>query len=183
MDESESVRRAQSGDRNAFRSLVDMYAERAERTARVLLHDPADAEDAVQEAWVDAWRAMPRFQVGRPFRPWLLTLVANRCHMKARKRQLHTAPYSDSIAERLGETPSWALAATDYDAELEEALDTLDEEQRKVMALRFYADLQLDEIAELTGAPLGTVKSRLHRGLAALRDRLQADGRTHREEE
>ena len=71
----------------------------------------------------------------------------------------------------------------DYDAELHEAMETLDHEQKRVLALRFYADLQLEEIAELIGAPLGTVKSRLHRGLAALREELKVSGLAHRREE
>lgn len=183
MDETESIRRSQHGDREAFRNLVDIYAGLAGRTARVLLQDPSDAEDAVQEAWVDAWRAMPRFQVEKPFRPWLLTVVANRCRYKARQRKLQTMPYTDEVTGTWGDTPHWAEMGTDYDEELHEALGKLDDEQRRIMALRFYADLQLDEIAEVVGAPLGTVKSRLHRGLASLREQLQSLGLVHRREE
>jgi RNA polymerase sigma factor (sigma-70 family) len=172
MEESELIRLVQRGDQEAFRGLVEMYAGPAGRTARVLLHDPADAEDAVQEAWVDAWRAMPRFRAGEPFRPWILTLMANRCRMKARRRRPQTTPYSDEFAEMGSDSHAWASHAPDYDVELHEALGELDGEQREALALRYYADLSLAEIAEVTGTPLGTVKSRLHRAITRLRVRL-----------
>src|SRR3989442_1190574 len=85
MGEDDLIRRAQLGDQGAFRQLVEFYSPLAERTARAFLADRAGAEDAVQEAWLDAWRALPRFALGRPFRPWLLTLVGNRCRMSARR--------------------------------------------------------------------------------------------------
>jgi RNA polymerase sigma-70 factor (ECF subfamily) len=151
VDESDVIARAQAGDRDAFRLLVEEYAPLGSRTARVLLANPADAEDAVQEAWVDAWRALPRFQVGRPFRPWLLTLVANRCRMKARRHNPEVA-YDEGMAD---ERAAEMEAGSEYDGELQEALDELEPEQRRVLALRFYADLQLDEIAEVMDVPLG----------------------------
>jgi len=172
VEESKLIMRAQSGDKDAFRSLVETYSSLAERTARVLLSNRSDAEDAAQEAWLDAWKAMPRFQVQRPFRPWLLAIVANRCRMKARKHDPITTPYDNELAD-LSTEPGPAESSFQYDAELEEALGDLDRDQQRVIALRFYADLQLDEIAELTNVPLGTVKSRLSRGLAALRTQLR----------
>lgn len=183
MDESEAIGRAQKGDKDAFRYLVELYAGLAGRTARVLTQNPDDAEDAVQDAWVDAWRAMPRFQVERSFRPWLLAIVANRCYKKTRPQKMLTTPYTSEMAETLGETPSWARAGRDYDTPLYEALAKLDEDQRRLLALRFYADLKLEEIAEVMGVPLGTVKSRLHRVMAIMRDELQVGELAHRREE
>jgi len=92
--------------------------------------------------------------------------------MKARKHDLITTPYDNELAD-LPTEPGPAESSFQYDAELEEALGDLDRDQQRVIALRFYADLQLDEIAELTNVPLGTVKSRLSRGLAALRTQLR----------
>ena len=172
MDERGLVAQAQRGDREAFRRLVEMYAPVVGRTTRALLADRGEAEDAEQEAWVDVWRGLPRFEMGRPFRPWLLAMVSNRCHMKVRRRTLDTVPYDSEVVEHAPveqEGPGPEL-----DGELHEALARLDEEQRRVLALRFYADLQLDEIAEVLGVPLGTVKSRLHRGLGMLRGLLSA---------
>lgn len=175
MDE-EVISRAQAGDRDAFRLLVEQYAALGSRTARVLLSNPSDAEDASQEAWLDAWRALPLFQAGRPFRPWLLTLVANRCRMKARRQRPEVAFDEGMADERVAE----GEASNDYDGELQEALDSLEPGQRQVLALRFYADLQLEEIAEAMDVPLGTVKSRLHRGLERLRERFEKVGQDTR---
>jgi RNA polymerase sigma-70 factor (ECF subfamily) len=171
-DERDVIARAQAGDHDAFRLLVERYAAVGSRTARVLLTNPVDAEDASQEAWLDAWRALPRFDLERPFRPWLLTIVANRCRMKARRHNPEVA-LSDGMTD---ERAVQVEAGTEYDGELQEALDSLEPGQRQVLALRFYADLQLEEIAEAIDMPLGTVKSRLYRGLERLRERLQGAG-------
>ena len=183
MDESEAIGRAQHGDKEAFRYLVEIYAGLAGRTALVLLHSRDDAEDAVQEAWVDAWRAMPRFQVEKPFRPWLLTIVANRCYKRVLRNRMLTTPYTSEMAETIGETPTWAGPGTDYDMPLHEALAKLDDEQRRLLALRFYADLKLEEIAEVLEMPLGTVKSRLHRVMAMMRKELQVGELARKREE
>jgi RNA polymerase sigma-70 factor (ECF subfamily) len=172
MDEGGLVAQAQHGDRDAFRRLVEIYAPVVGRTTRALLADRGEAEDAEQEAWVDVWRGLPRFEVGRPFRPWLLAVVSNRCHMKARRRTLTTVPYDSESVEHAPVEDEGPGA--EIDGELHEALARLDEDQRRVLALRYYADLQLDEIAEVLGVPLGTVKSRLHRGLGTLRGLLSA---------
>src|SRR6516225_9182521 len=97
--EDELIRCAQAGDAEAFHALVLRYSGVAWRTARVLLGDSGPAEDAVQEAWLDAWRGLIRFQSDRPFRPWLLRLVANRCRMALRKRAATTVRLTEQIAE------------------------------------------------------------------------------------
>jgi RNA polymerase sigma-70 factor (ECF subfamily) len=176
VDEKEIIVRAQAGDREAFRLLVEQHAALGSRTARVLLANPSDAEDASQEAWLDAWRALPRFELGRPFRPWLVTLVANRCRMKARRERPEVA-FDEALISEAGQGVE---VGTDFDGELQEALDSLEPGQRQVLALRYYADLQLEEIAEAMDVPLGTVKSRLHRGLERLRERLQKAARETR---
>lgn len=183
MEEGEAIRRAQQGDREAFRALVECYAVLAGRTARVLTQNPEDAEDAAQDAWVDAWRAMPRFQVGRPFRPWLITLLANRCYKRLKADRMQTTPYTFELAEIIGSTPQWTGPGTDYDVELQEALAKLDDVQRRLLALRFYADLKLDEIAEVMGLPLGTIKSRLNRIMTLLRQEMRAGELAHKRED
>jgi RNA polymerase sigma factor (sigma-70 family) len=120
----------------------------------------------VQEAWLDAWRGLGRFEPGRPFRPWLLALVANRCRRAARRWAPSFVPL-DEFAESQGQWDD-QLGQT-LDAEVGSALGLLSPDQRRVVALRFFADLELAEIAGVTATPLGTVKSRLHRALALLR--------------
>jgi len=189
MDETLLLTRASQGDALAFQRLVEHYAGLVSRLARTLLADHALAEDAAQEAWVDVWRGLPRFDADQPFRPWLLTIVANRCRKAARRRSLATVSLDGDAPEDAPESeaddaPGWLgerLLGRDIaeDALHGEALRevgaiiaTLPAEQRRILALRFFADLELAEIALLIGAPLGTVKSRLHRALGALRERL-----------
>src|SRR4051812_47599516 len=102
MLEEDLVRRAQAGEQQAFRQLVETYAGLVERTSRALLADRSLAEEAAQEAWLDAWRGLPRFQAGRPFRPWLLTIVANRCRMHARRRRPPSVPWDTVLSEDHG---------------------------------------------------------------------------------
>jgi RNA polymerase sigma-70 factor (ECF subfamily) len=166
------IRRAQHGDIAAFQDLVDRYASLTGRAARALLADPAAAEDAVQEAWLDSWRGLARFDTGRPFRPWILTLVANRCRMQLRRRRLILVPLAAAYITPSGDNVEATILAAAGDADLRAALAALPAEHQQVLALRYYADLDLDEIAAVIGAPLGTVKSRLHRALRTLRGRL-----------
>lgn len=171
------IQRAQAGDQVAFRGLVERYSSLVGRTARVLLADRETAEDAAQEAWLDVWRNLSRFELGRPFRPWLLTLVTNRCRMVARRRSLPSITLDDDSASQVADVTRMASdglnGARDVDIAL--ALATLPAAQQRIVALRFFADLGLAEIAMVTGLPVGTVKSRLHRALAALRRRLESE--------
>lgn len=172
--EDELIARAQQGDTLAFRELVERYSDLAWRTARVLLGDSARAEEAAQEAWVDVWQSLHRFELGRPFRPWLLTLLANRCRMIARHRTPTVVPLTPDDADQLigADTASEPALQRETGDELRAALAALPPDQQRVLELRYFADLDLAEIADATGVPLGTVKSRLHRSLYAVRARL-----------
>ncbi len=172
MDE-ELVEGARRGDRVAFESLVVRHARAAARTARALLSDQGQAEEAVQEAWLDAWRAIARFTPGRPFRPWLLAVVANRCRMTLRRSTPVVVRLQEIDLEMLGvidKSPSDPL-----DGDLARALQELAPDHQRVLALRYFADLDLAEIALVLDVPLGTVKSRLHRAHRLLRERLDAN--------
>ncbi len=167
------IRRAQAGEQSAFRALVEQYTPVAWRVARALLAERGAAEDTLQEAWLDAWRGLPQLDPARPFRPWLLTIVANRCRMQARRRSLPTRTLDDELAERLPALDDLsALGESGDDEALYNALATLSAERRRLLALRYQAELELAEIAQVCDLPLGTVKSRLSRTLAELRARL-----------
>jgi RNA polymerase sigma-70 factor, ECF subfamily len=169
------LRRAQRGDPDAFRQLVELYGMLTERTARALLATRAQAEDAVQEAWLDVWRGLPTYDCSRPFRPWLLTVVANRCRMSVRRKEPPRVTLDSEIAEYLPDAEDVAMRVIQSarDPELWALLSGMKPEQRQILALRFFADLELDEIAVALDIPLGTVKSRLHRALAFLRQQLE----------
>lgn len=170
------IARATRGDAEAFGALVVAYADLTLRVAAALLPDAASAEDAAQEAWVDVWHGLPGFRPGQPFRPWLVTVVANRCRKQTRRRVLATVRLDTELvdAARWREDDTGAVLAAFPDPELERALADLSDEQRQVLGLRFGADLDLATIAHLTQTPLGTVKTRLRRALETLRGRLAA---------
>ena len=175
----ELIARAARGDAEAFGALVAAYADLTLRVAAALLPDAASAEDAAQEAWVDVWHGLPGFRPGQPFRPWLVTVVANRCRKQSRRRALATVRLETELvdAARWHEDAAEAVLAAYPDPEIERALVDLSDEQRQVLALRFGADLDLATIAHLTQTPLGTVKTRLRRALDTLRGRLAAISR------
>ena len=181
LDESELVARAKNGDVNAYESLVQHFQELAFRVAYQVTQNAADAEDAAQEAFVNAYYALPRFRSGAPFRPWLLRIVAN----EARNRRT-AAGRRNALAERAhaaqasGETalsPEDAAEANDTRSALIATLQRLRAEDRLILAYRLFFDLSEAEMAVALDCPKGTVKSRLSRALARLRAELPADFR------
>jgi RNA polymerase sigma-70 factor (ECF subfamily) len=181
LDESDLVARATNGDVNAYEALVQQYQELAFRVAYQVTQNAADAEDAAQEAFVNAYYAMPRFRPGAPFRPWLLRIVAN----EARNRRT-SAGRRNALAERAhaaqasGETalsPEDAAAANETRSVLIATLQRLREDDRLIVAYRLFFDLSEAEMAVALDCPKGTVKSRLSRALSRLRAELPADFR------
>ncbi|HEY7339790.1 MAG TPA: sigma-70 family RNA polymerase sigma factor [Ktedonobacterales bacterium] len=170
----EMIRRAQQGDTAAFRALVEAYTPGAWRVAQILTHDREQAEDALQEAWIDVWRGLPRYDVARPFRPWLLAIVGNRCRMLGRRHTISIQSLGEDLVDALPDPhDAYAeVAAREPDVALRNALACLAPEARELLELRYQAELELGEIAELYAVPLSTVKSRLYRTLAALRTQL-----------
>ncbi len=170
------IRSALAANQEAFRELVERYHLPVLRTARILLADSAMAEDVAQEAWVNAWRALGQFNLERPFRPWILRIVANCCRMELRRSRSADAAL-DLVEPELLSDKSDLLADVvrrEEHAALDEAITSLPPAQRQIVALRYRADLDLGEIAVVTGLPLGTVKSRLSRALAAIRERVMS---------
>ncbi|MBX5443444.1 MAG: sigma-70 family RNA polymerase sigma factor [Solirubrobacteraceae bacterium] len=177
------VARARGGDLDAYGELVRRHQEIAFRTAVLVCGDPHEAEEAVQEALVKAHRALGRFRAGRPLRPWLLAIVAN----EARNRR-RAAGRRARLALRVAEAvpagargaadeagPEAAALAAERRAALAAALDRLPERDRTVIALRCLLDLSEAETAAALGVRRGTVKSRLSRALARLREEVGPD--------
>ena len=173
------IQLAQTGDQEAFQQLIETY----NGTAQVLLPDQMAVEDVMQEVWLDVWRGLSRFQKGRSFRPWLLTIVANRCRMTMRRRKGPLQTLDTAEAEQILSVDDVLehVLRLEEDVELQIALETVSAEQRRVLELRFFADLNLNEIALITNTPLGTVKSRLHRALNSLRLRLRSTEEAYKE--
>jgi RNA polymerase sigma factor (sigma-70 family) len=174
LDESELVERARRGDHQAYGELVHAYQAIAFRTAFLIAGGATEAEDAAQEGFVKAWRALGRFRTGAPFRPWLLRIVANEAHNRRRSagRRVNLAVRAAAAESSGGAAPSPEASVLEAERrdELLAAVNDLPDEQRIVVALRYFAGLSEEEVAETLGIAQGTVKSRTSRALERLRE-------------
>jgi RNA polymerase sigma factor (sigma-70 family) len=175
--EGELVARAKRGEPDAYEEIVRRHQSIAFRTAWVITGSAADAEEAAQDAFVKAHRALGRFREGAPLRPWLLTIVAN----EARNR-VRAAGRRERLALRVAEerrpgdaVPSPEAALLDFEQreELLAAVAELPDADREAIACRYFLDLSEAETAAALGCPRGTVKSRLSRALGRLRERME----------
>jgi RNA polymerase sigma-70 factor (ECF subfamily) len=162
--DADLVRDARRGDEAAFTSLLRPLLEPAYRLASGMLQDRQLAEDAVQEAAVNAWRKLHQLKEGTEMRPWFFGIVANECRTARRSRWW-------GVLKMDADRPS--AAAPDEEAvrgvDLRSALKRLRPQQRLVVVLYFYLDLPLEEIATITSASLASVRQRLYRGIRELK--------------
>jgi RNA polymerase sigma-70 factor (ECF subfamily) len=177
------VAAARDGDGAAFGELVVRYRELATRVARVVAPS-ADLDDTVQEAFVKAWFALPRFRPGAPFRPWLCRIVANEAKNRARStgRRRALALRAVATVPTMPEDPE-DVALSREDAEtLVRSMNALRPDDRLVIAYRWLFDLTEAEMADALDVAPGTVKSRLSRAMTRLRTELGAAGTESTEE-
>ena len=179
LEETELVERARRGDERAYQEIVLTYQGIAFRTAYLLARNAADAEDAAQEAFVKAYRALGRFRPGAPFRPWLLQIVANEARNRRRSAARRERLTLRAAAEvRPGDavpSPEAALLSRASQEELLSAVERLSEDHRDAITCRYFLDLSEDETAAALGVRRGTVKSRLSRALERLREELEGE--------
>ena len=164
----------------AFRRLVDERLESSYRLATVLLGDRSAAEDATHDAVVRAWSSFGSLKDPAAFDGWFRRILINACRDIQRGRKLRPTVPLDLVPTRADGDRDLAAVWAEHDA-LARALDTLKPEHREVVVLRFFADLPIEEIARALGAPVGTVKSRLHHALGYLRADYDAAARPTRE--
>jgi RNA polymerase sigma factor (sigma-70 family) len=174
LEAEELVDRARNGDVTAYEQLVRMYQDLAARTAYVITGQAADAQDAVQEAFVKAYYSLGRFRPGSPFRPWLLRIVANEAINRRRSARRQVGLALRAAEGRLQDdavpSPEGAALAQDQHRRLVSAMNRLRPEDRLVIAYRYWFELSEAEMAEALGCARGTVKSRLSRALDRLRE-------------
>ena len=148
--------------------------EVAFRTAYLITGDASEAEDATQEAFVKAYRSLARFRPGAPFRPWLLSIVANeaknRSKAAGRRARLVLRAAAEAPVGADDASPEAAAVATERRAELLLALEALREADRLAIACRYFLGLSEEETAAALGCARGTVKSRLSRAIRRLRE-------------
>jgi RNA polymerase sigma-70 factor, ECF subfamily len=176
LEDAELVGLAKDGDVRAYEELVERHRALAFRTAWLVTRSSAEAEDAVQEAFVKAYYALPKFRPGAPFRPWILRIAANEAKNRMRSaRRREALTVRAAAADPGGAVPSpEAAALSREDAEtVTLALAKLEERDRLVIAYRYLFDLSEAEMADALDVRPGTVKSRLSRAMAKLRRELQ----------
>jgi RNA polymerase sigma-70 factor (ECF subfamily) len=178
--DDELVRRVRAGETDAFEELVRRTRRDGYRLARRILRRHEDADDALQDAYVKAFRALDRFDAGRPFGPWFLTIVARTALSALRQGKRRAAASLDDPAPEGGAPLAERIADPGQDpAVMEErllvarAFESLSDEHRAVLALRVDADLPYADIAASLEIPIGTVMSRLARAREALLERMR----------
>ncbi len=158
----------------AFVRLADEHLDRAYRLARAILRDSTDAQDATHDAFVQAWRKWETLRDPLRFEPWFDRILVNTCRNRLRANRRLATDISAEVALVTGDHAGHA----DDRHVLGAAIEALSPDDRVVVALRFYRDLRVEDIAIRLGVPAGTVKSRLHRALRRLHDVLEpADAR------
>ena len=175
MTDHEAILRCQDGDREVFRHLVEQYKDVLFGTAVLMTGNRAVAEEQVQEALLSAWRGIKGFRRGSPVKPWLVRILVNAVLSQQRRRVVTTIQLDGSGPDTpdLGiPDPAETLDALEDRLALRRAIAGLGADHRQVVALRYFAGLTVPEVARSLGVREGTVKSRLHRALAVLREQL-----------
>jgi RNA polymerase sigma-70 factor (ECF subfamily) len=169
------VERASNGDHDAFALLVGVSVARLEAVARLILRDPELARDAVQDAYIRAWRDLPGLRDPERFDAWLHRLTVNACldAVRRRKRRPIEVDLSPMRSPTIDD-PTMTIADRD---QLERGFRRLRADQRAVLVLHYYVGMSASAVAETLDIPVGTAQSRLNRALAELRAAIAADER------
>lgn len=181
-DESQLISDSQGGDVRAFNVLVEHYQVRLYNLCYRMLGDPDAAADVTQDAFLSAYRNIRRYR-GGSFAAWLMRIATNACYDQLRARQRRPTTSIDALLddedhaprqfEDSGEAPDERSLRNELAGEIQRGLDALDADQRLAIVMSDIQGFSYDEISSVTGWPLGTVKSRLSRGRAQLRNVLR----------
>jgi len=155
----------------AFTQLADEHLDRAYHLARAILRDETEAQDAAHDAFVQAWRKWETLRDPARFERWFDRILVNACRERLRRRGRQATDISAEVALATGDH----AARMDDQTTLDAAIALLSPDHQVVVALRFYRDLSIQEIAGRLGIPTGTVQSRLHYALKRLHEALDAD--------
>lgn len=178
MNEILLISRARGGDREAFGALVEQYRDNVYRLAYRMCGNAYDADEAAQEAFVAAWRALPNFRGDAKFSTWLYRLTTNAAIDVMRREKRHQTVGDGEMVDLAddADSPQETVERTEQQEAVQKALSTLSEEYREVLLLRYMEELDYAEIAEVLQLPSGTVKSRINRAKAALKTALLKSG-------
>ena len=190
-EERELVAKLKLRDEAAFSAFVLTYQERVFRLLLRMLGDRAEAEDLAQEVFISIFKAIDGFRGDSQLSTWVYRVAANHCRNRikylVRRRRQVTDGFDEGDEQSFSHAahtrpaaPDQLLEARQTESLLQEGLLSLDEEQRELIVLREVEHLSYDEIMAITGLPEGTVKSRLHRARAGLREHIERAERGHR---
>lgn len=177
---AEMVKRCLAGEAEAFRPIVERYQNEAYAHALTLLRNEEDALDAIQEAFWDAFQALSKFEPNREFYPWFYVLLRNRCFKMLRSRKRRQLAMTE-LAEHASFLQSNTVSLGEV-RDLEEALWSLDVEDREIITLRHFDGLSYAELAQRLAIPMGTVMSRLFHARRRLRAKLQSEAVANKQE-
>jgi RNA polymerase sigma-70 factor (ECF subfamily) len=173
--DTELIGRAQHGDEEAFASLAVGVGDRLHAVAHRILRDTDLAEDATQQALLTIWRDLPSLRDPARFDAWSYRLLVRACYAEGRRTR-HWAPNVHVLPADEPRVADGTSLVVDRD-QLERGFRRLSFDHRAVVVLHHYLDLPLDEVADVLGVPVGTVRSRLHHAMRGLRAALDADAR------
>jgi RNA polymerase sigma factor (sigma-70 family) len=171
LSEKSLIRLAQSGDKDAFAQLVQLYSADAFRTASMVLRDHTEVEDVVQEAFLTCYRKLHTFRMESSFKTWLYRIVVNLCYDRLRKLN-RDSQIIYKISNNPG-TGNGEIAEVEQRLDLRKTIATLSPEHRLVLTLFYGNDFSVKKVSEVLGIPEGTVKSRLNSARNLLRERLE----------
>ena len=173
--ETAAIAACQKGDRDAFETIVRNYASRAAGVARSILRDAVGAEDASQEAFIRAYRAIHRFDLKERFYPWFYRILKNVCLTRLKKRKIADFSLDAENAPPLEadpDDPADRVAKQELRATIFAAMDLLSDPHREIIYLAHFEQLSYNEIAGCLSIPNGTVMSRLWAARKALKKHL-----------
>ncbi|HEY9428102.1 MAG TPA: RNA polymerase sigma factor [Gemmatimonadaceae bacterium] len=170
--DAQVVRAVLGGNTEAFGVLVDRYQERCLRLALHILGSREDAEDAVQESFLRAYRYLGGYREREKFAAWLYRILVNQCRTILSRRQRREQPMPDWEWDTTAAVDAEGVERGALRDELARALDALTEDQREAVVLRYADDLTYDEMSAVTGAGVSALKMRVQRACARLRELL-----------
>lgn len=181
--ETKIVKRAQKGDRLAFAELVELYKDKLYNLGYRMLGNPQEAEDVAQEAFLRAYANLAKYNPSHKFSTWIYRIATNLCIDRMRKKKPDYSLDAELDGDLGGDmysrlpsqefTPEQHLVRTETQEEVQEAIESLPENYRAAVILKYLHDMSLQEIADVLEVPVSTVKTRIHRGREALRTGLR----------
>jgi len=181
--DQELVQRVQAGDKSAFDVLIMKYQQRIVHVITGFVHDPVEAQDVAQEAFIKAYRALPNFRGDSAFYTWLYRIAINtsKNHLTARARRPPAMDVDaadatntfDAAELKEFETPESALLSNELEQVIHEAIQGLQEDTATAIKLREFEGMSYEEISQVMDCPIGTVRSRIFRAREAIDQKIR----------